>query len=263
MNSSYLDPIAIKFGPFEVYWYGLIMATAVFLGLLLAMKESERRNLNPDLMVDLVISVLPLAILGARTYYVIFEWGYYAQHPQEIIAIWHGGLAIHGAIIGALIGGILFAKVKNLSFWKLADIVAPSFILGQAIGRWGNFMNQEAHGGAVSRAFLEGLKLPNWIIEQMNIQGTYYHPTFLYESIWNILVFLFLTFYWKKQDFLKSGEVFLTYISLYSIGRFFIENMRTDSLMLGQLQVARAISIAIILASIALAIYNRKKEFFK
>ena len=258
MTSSYLDPIAFKFGPLEVYWYGLIMATAVFVGLLLAMKEAERKNINPDAIVDLVITVLPLAILGARIYYVIFEWGYYSQHPQEIIAIWHGGLAIHGAIIGALIGGIVFAKVKNLSFSKLTDIVAPSFILGQAIGRWGNFMNQEAHGGPVSRAFLESLKLPHWIIEQMNIQGTYYHPTFLYESIWNLLIFLFLTFYWKKQDFLKSGEVFLTYISLYSIGRFFIENMRTDSLMWGPIQMARAISITIVLASISLAVYNHK-----
>ena len=256
--NSYLDPIAFKFGPFEVYWYGLIMATAVFIGLLLAMKEAERRDVDPDLIIDLVISVLPLAILGARIYYVIFEWSYYAHNPQEIIAIWHGGLAIHGAIIGALIGGIIFAKVKKLSFWKLTDIVAPSFIIGQAIGRWGNFMNQEAHGGPVSRSFLASLKLPNWIIEQMHIQGTYYHPTFLYESIWNLVVFLFLILYWKKQDFLKPGEVFLTYISLYSIGRFFIENMRTDSLMLGQIQVARAISLVIVLASIGLTIYNRK-----
>ena len=258
MNSSYLDPIAIKFGPFEVYWYGLIMATAVFIGLVLAMKEAERREIDPDLIIDLVVSVLPLSIIGARAYYVIFEWSYYAQHPQEIIAIWHGGLAIHGAIIGALIGGIIFAKVKNLSFGKLTDIAAPSFILGQAIGRWGNFMNQEAHGGPVSRSFLENLNLPHWIIEQMQIQGTYYHPTFLYESIWNLLVFLFLTFYWKKEEFLKPGEVFLTYISLYSIGRFFIENMRTDSLMWGNLQVAQGISIVIILTSLGLAYYKHR-----
>ena len=258
MDTTYLDPIAFKFGPFEVYWYGLIMATAVFLGLILAMKEADRRNINPDLIVDLVIYVLPVAILGARIYYVIFEWGYYSQHPQEIIAVWHGGLAIHGAIIGALIGGLAFAKFKNISFWDLTDIAAPSFIIGQAIGRWGNFMNQEAHGGAVSRSFLENLHLPRWIIEQMQIQGTYYHPTFLYESIWNLLIFLFLTFYWKKQEFLKPGEVFLSYISLYSIGRFFIEDMRTDSLMLGPIQMARAISLAIILVSVITAIYNHK-----
>ncbi|MGM0369699.1 MAG: prolipoprotein diacylglyceryl transferase [Bacillota bacterium] len=258
MDSSYLDPIALKFGSFEVYWYGIIMATAVFSGLLLAMKDAKRRNLDPDLMIDLVISTLPLAILGARLYYVIFEWNYYAHNLAEVLAIWHGGLAIHGAIIGGLIGGILFAKVKNLSFLKLTDIAAPSFILGQAIGRWGNFMNQEAHGGPVTKSFLENLSLPHWIIEQMNIQGTYYHPTFLYESIWNLLVFSFLFFYWKKQDFLAPGEVFLTYISLYSVGRFFIEGMRTDSLMLGHFRIAQVISIAIILVSISLIVYNRK-----
>lgn len=259
MTTSYLDPIALQFGPFKIYWYGIIMATAVFIGLLLAIQEAERKGVDSELIIDLVISVLPLAIVGARTYYVVFEWGYYAKNIPEIIAIWHGGLAIHGAVIGALVGGFIFAKVKGLSFGKLTDIVAPSFILGQAIGRWGNFMNQEAHGGPVKRAFLESLKLPNWIIEQMNIQGTYYHPTFLYESLWNLLIFLFLTFYWKKQDFLKPGEVFLTYLSLYSLGRFFIENMRTDSLMLGQIQMARAISIAIILVSIAIVVYNHNK----
>ncbi|MGM0501088.1 MAG: prolipoprotein diacylglyceryl transferase [Bacillota bacterium] len=258
MNSAYLNPIAFKLGPFEIYWYGLIMATAVFIGLLLATKEAERKNIDPDLIIDLVIYVLPVAILGARIYYVIFEWGYYAQNPQEIIAVWHGGLAIHGAVIGALLGGVVFAKIKAISFRKLADIAAPSFILGQAIGRWGNFINQEAHGGEVSRSLLENLHLPQWIIEQMNINGTYYHPTFLYESIWNLLIFLFLFFYWKKQDFLKDGDLFLSYISLYSIGRFFIENMRTDSLMLGQIQMARAISIAIIVLSMIAAFYNHR-----
>ncbi|GAB6099604.1 prolipoprotein diacylglyceryl transferase [Halanaerocella petrolearia] len=256
MNSSYLDPIAFRLGPLSVHWYGIIMASAVLLGLILATRESNRRNLDPELMLDLVIWAIPTAILGARTYYVIFKWDYYSQYPQEIIAIWHGGLAIHGALIGALLAGIIFAYIKGIYFWTLADIAAPSLILGQAIGRWGNFMNQEAHGGPTSRRFLESLYLPDWIIEQMNINGIYYHPTFLYESIWNLLIFLFLTLYWKKQDFLKPGEVFLTYISLYSVGRYFIEGMRTDSLMLGSLQVAKFASISIILISITIASYN-------
>ncbi|AGB42446.1 prolipoprotein diacylglyceryl transferase [Halobacteroides halobius DSM 5150] len=256
MNSTYLDPIAFKLGPLTVYWYGIIMASAVLIGLLLATNEAKRRNIDPELIIDLVIWGIPCAIIGARTYYVIFQWDYYSQHPQEIIAIWHGGLAIHGALIAALLAGVTFAYKKGVSFLKLTDIAAPSIILGQAIGRWGNFMNQEAHGGPVSRNFLESLHLPYWIIEQMQINGIYYHPTFLYESIWNLLVFLFLTLYWKKQDFLKPGEVFLSYISLYSFGRFFIEEMRTDSLMLGSFKMAKVISVVIILFSVGIGYYN-------
>ncbi|GAB6137212.1 prolipoprotein diacylglyceryl transferase [Halanaerobaculum tunisiense] len=260
MNSSYIDPIAFELGPLNIHWYGIIMATAVLIGLFLATKEANRKNINPELILDLVIWGIPCAIIGARSYYVIFQWSYYSQHPQEIIAIWHGGLAIHGALIGSLLAGITFAYHKGISFRKLTDITAPSLILGQAIGRWGNFINQEAHGGPTSRNFLEQLQLPHWIIEQMQINGIYYHPTFLYESIWNLAIFLFLFFYWKKQDFLQPGEIFLTYIGLYSLGRYFIEGMRTDSLMLGSIQVAQVISILIIIVSLGLAYYNHRDK---
>ncbi len=257
MSSSYLNPIAFNLGPLEVHWYGIIMASALLIGLLLATKEAKRRKVDPDLIYDLVIWAVPFAIIGARLYYVAFRWSYYQNNLGQIIAIWQGGIAIHGALIGAIIATILFAKKHNIKFWILADIAAPSLILGQAIGRWGNFMNQEAHGGPVSLSFLESLHLPEWIIQQMNINGTYYHPTFLYESIWNFSIFLFLFLYWKKQDFLKDGEVFLTYIGLYSVGRFFIEGMRTDSLMAGSLRMAQLISIVIILSSITISYYRR------
>lgn len=257
MSSSYLNPIAFQLGPLAVHWYGIIMASAVLIGLVVATKEATRININPDLIYDLVIWAIPFAIIGARTYYVIFQWDYYKINPSQIIAIWHGGLAIHGALIGAVIAAILFVKKHKISFWTVADITAPSLILGQAIGRWGNFMNQEAHGGPVSRNFLESLHLPEWIINQMKINGTYYHPTFLYESTWNFFVFLFLFFYWKKRNFLKKGEIFLTYISLYSVGRFFIEGIRTDSLMFGSLRMAQIISIAIIILSIIVSYYKR------
>jgi len=257
MNSSYLSPIAFKLGPLKVHWYGIIMASAVLIGLILASNEAKRKKINPDLILDLVIWAIPFAIIGARTYYVIFEWDYYKYNPSQIIKIWQGGIAIHGALIGSIIAAIIFTKKHKIRFWEVADIAAPSLILGQAIGRWGNFMNQEAHGGPVSRSFLESLHLPKWIIEQMNINGTYYHPTFLYESIWNLMIFSFLFFFWKKRDFLKNGEIFLTYISLYSIGRFFIEGMRTDSLMIGPLRMAQLISIFIIIVSIAISYYRR------
>lgn len=150
------------------------------------------------------------------------------MHPEDIIAVWKGGLAIHGGLIGAFTAGYIFVRKRGLSFLKMADIVAPSIILGQAIGRWGNFVNQEAHGGEVSRAFLESLYLPQWLIEQMNIYGVYYHPTFLYESIWNIAGFLLLIGLRKAR--IRLGEIFFSYLIWYSLGRFFIEGLRTDSL---------------------------------
>lgn len=252
-----LDPIAISLGPIQVHWYGVIIGAAIALGLYIAIKESGRRGLDKDLFTDLMLWAIPIAILSARAYYVLFEWEYYSRYPGEIIAIWNGGLAIHGALIGSVITALVFARKRKVSFWKLADIAAPSIILGQAIGRWGNFMNQEAHGGEVSRAFLENLQLPEFIINQMYINGAYYHPTFLYESVWNLAGFFILLA--LRRVNLRRGEIFLSYIVWYSIGRFFIEGLRTDSLMLtDQLRIAQTISIALILLAVGLFFYRRK-----
>lgn len=201
-----IDPIAFQLGPLKVHWYGIILGSAAIFGLLLALWESKRIGFNADLLMDLLIYAVPAAIIGARAYYVLFQWDYYSEHPEDIIAIWKGGLAIHGALIGSILTGYIFARVKNISFLKLADLVAPSILLGQAIGRWGNFMNQEAHGGPVSLEFLQNLHLPQFIIDQMNIGGVYYHPTFLYESIWNIIGVILLVWYRKKNPI--QGMVF-------------------------------------------------------
>lgn len=256
-NITPLNPIAFKLGALEVHWYGIIIGIGIALGLYLVMKESERLGLNKDLFADLLIWAIPISIICARIYYVIFEWNnYYSTHPEDIIKIWNGGIAIHGALIGAIITTIIFSKIKNVSFWKLADIAAPSIILGQAIGRWGNFMNQEAHGGEVSRSFLENLHLPDFIINQMYIDGTYYHPTFLYESIWNIVGFIILILLRKVN--LRRGELFLSYIIWYSIGRFFVEGLRTDSLMLtSNLRMAQVISIVLVALAIVLWVVRR------
>jgi phosphatidylglycerol:prolipoprotein diacylglycerol transferase len=252
-----LDPIAIQIGPIAVHWYGIIMGSAVFLGLLLAMKEARRRGLNPDLFVDLVLWGAPIAILGARTYYVIFEWENYRNNPGDIIAVWEGGLAIHGALIAATLTGIVFARLKKISFWLLADIAAPSIILGQAIGRWGNFMNQEAHGGPVSESFIS--LFPQFIQTQMFINGQYFHPTFLYESLWNLLV-LGILLWIRRQAWIKRGEVFLSYLMMYSVGRFFVEGMRTDSLMLtDSIRMAQFISVLILLGAASLLYWRRKQ----
>jgi phosphatidylglycerol---prolipoprotein diacylglyceryl transferase len=257
-NFQPIDPIAFSLGPIQVHWYGVIIGLGIALALWLAMREGEKRGLEKDLFADLMLWAIPISILSARIYYVIFQWEYYAQHPSEILAIWNGGIAIHGALIGAVATAYIFTKKRNVSFWKVADIAAPSIILGQAIGRWGNFINQEAHGGEVTRAFLENLMLPEFIVNQMYINGTYYHPTFLYESVWNFLGFALLI--GLRRVNLGRGELFLSYVIWYSIGRFFVEGMRTDSLMLTDfLRMAQVISIGLILLAVALWIYRRIK----
>ncbi|MCP3741556.1 prolipoprotein diacylglyceryl transferase [Rossellomorea sp. BNER] len=254
-----LNPIAFELGPIQVHWYGIIIGLGIALALYLAVKESKRLGMPEDTFIDLVVWAIPAAIICARIYYVVFEWEYYADNPGSIIAIWNGGIAIHGALIGSVITTLIFAKVKGLSFWKLTDIAAPSIILGQAIGRWGNFMNQEAHGGEVTRQFLENLMLPDFIINQMYIDGAYYHPTFLYESLWNLAGFILLLVIRRKVN-LRRGELFLSYIIWYSVGRFFVEGLRTDSLMLTEyLRIAQVLSIALIVVAVAIWIYRRTK----
>lgn len=170
-----IDPIAFSLGPIDVRWYGVIIATGIIIAFLVGQREMVKREFHPDFLTDLLIWAVPLAIIGARIYYVAFEWEQYRDNPADIIAIWNGGIAIHGALIASVIVAYIFTKKRNTSFLKVADILAPSILIGQAIGRWGNFINQEAHGGEVSRAFLESLFLPEWIINQMYIDGAYYH----------------------------------------------------------------------------------------
>ena len=257
-----IDRIAFEVGSVPIYWYGVLIGLGALLGYILASYEAKKRGLPDDIFADLLIFAIPISIIGARLYYVIFEWGYYARNPGSILAIWEGGLAIHGGLIGAVLTAIVFAKIKRISFWKLADIAAPSLILGQAIGRWGNFINQEAHGGEVSRSFLEGLQLPDFIINQMYIEGAYYNPTFLYESLWNLAGFVLLL--GLRRVNLRRGELFLTYVIWYSFGRFFIEGMRTDSLMLfDTIRVAQLLSVLLIVGAVILMVYRRRAGLAK
>ncbi|GAE92752.1 prolipoprotein diacylglyceryl transferase [Gracilibacillus boraciitolerans JCM 21714] len=258
-----LDPIFLQLGPLSIYWYGVIIASGAFLALWIATMEADRLGVKKDYIVDLVVFAIPIAILSARIYYVIFEWDRYVGEPWwKVFAVWEGGIAIHGgALIGSVITAIVFTRVKKLSFWQIADIVAPSLILGQAIGRWGgNFMNQEAHGGPISEATYQSFYqyLPDFIMNQMCIEGTMYHPTFLYESVWNIAGFILLLILRKYP--LRRGDMFLTYVIWYSFGRYFIEGMRTDSLyIVGELRTAQFISIILIIGAVIMMIYRRKK----
>jgi len=248
-----IDPIAFKLGTLDIRWYGIIISFALLLGTTLSIREANKQGIEEDFMLDLYIRVIPAAIIGARLYYVIFAWNYYRDNLLMIFYTRSGGIAIHGAVLGGLIVALFFIKKHKASFWKLADIIAPYLILGQAIGRWGNFINQEAHGGRVSKEFIS--IFPDFIEKQMYINGNYYHPTFLYESIWNLLVFIALIIL-RRKPYIIKGDIFSFYIISYSIARFFIEGMRTDSLMLGHIRIAQLMSVLLIALG-AFLIYKR------
>jgi prolipoprotein diacylglyceryl transferase len=228
-----MNPVAFEIFGLSIRWYGILLSTGIMVGIFLAYMEAKRLGRNPELIIDLALWCVPAAIVGARIYYVLLEWDYYNGDIMRMINIREGGLAIHGALIAAVFTGYIFTKVKKISFWETADIVAPSIIIGQAIGRWGNFMNNEAHGGPTS--------LPWGIL----VDGIRVHPTFLYESLWNFGVFLILILHRKKKK--VDGELFLLYGILYSMGRFWIEGLRTDSLMFFGMRAAQLISLAIII----------------
>lgn len=225
-----------------------MIGSAILVALFLAIRESKLQGVEPEFFLDFVIFGIPVAIIGARLYYVIFRWEIYKHNFKDIIAVWEGGLAIHGALIGGiLVLGILIKK-RGVSFWQAVDILAPSVALGQAIGRWGNFINQEAYGGIVSQDYIS--HFPVFIQKQMFINGYYHHPAFFYEFLWDLLIFIFLIWL-RRRDFIKKGDIFLSYIIAYSAGRYFIEAIRTDSLMLGSIQVARLLSLFLIVTGSA------------
>lgn len=235
----------MRLGPVVLRWYGLLIASAVLIGVFLSQYLASRRQVDPELLGDLAVWLVIGAIPCARIYYVLFQWQNYASRPGDIIAIWKGGIAIHGAIIGGIIASLIFARLNRIPFWQLADLVAPSLILGQAIGRWGNFFNSEAFGGPTDlpwKLFIPPDRRP---LEYVNFE--YFHPTFLYESLWNLMVFgLLLTLFFRGlrgKPHLKLGTIFLVYMISYSLGRFWIEGLRTDSLMLGPLRIAQVVSL--------------------
>lgn len=255
-----IDRVFLEIGPLTIYWYGVIIAVGAILAIYLATREADRVGLGKETIMDFVIYAVPIAIISARIYYVFFEFDRYVNGPfWKVFAIWEGGIAIHGAIIGGVITAIFFTRKRKIPFWQLADIVAPSLILGQAIGRWGNFVNQEAHGGPISESVYESFHqyLPDFIMNQMVIDGVTYHPTFLYESVWDILIFAGLLLFRRTNPI--RGMVFITYAIAYSIGRFFIEGLRTDSLyIIGDLRTAQFISILIIVAGVIAIVYRKQ-----
>jgi phosphatidylglycerol:prolipoprotein diacylglycerol transferase len=245
-------PIIFQLGPLAIRWYGLLIATAVILGLSLSQYLAKRRQVNPDLIGDLVFWLVIAAIPSARLYYVLFEWREYAQRPQDILAIWKGGIAIHGAILGGLTAAAIFARIHRISVWKLLDLLVPSLALGQAIGRWGNFFNSEAYGKPTNLPWKLFIPPGNRPPEVLGYD--YFHPTFLYESLWNLSVLGLLLYLFflglKRGSGFKAGTLTCVYFIAYSLGRFWIEGLRMDSLMLGPLRIAQVVRLVAIFLGI-------------
>lgn len=256
-----INRVAFEFFGLPIYWYAIIIVSGIAIGLWLANRESLRVGLKEDDISNYMLWALPLAIVGARLYYVLFDLKPYLADPIQIFNTRSGGLAIYGGLIAALIVLIVYTRRNFIDPWLFLDVCAPSVILAQAIGRWGNFMNHEAFGGKTTEAFLNRLHLPQFIIQNMRIEGFYRQPTFLYESSWNLIGFLLLIFLRKYTQLFKEGELFLSYVVWYSFGRFFIEGMRTDSLYLfANLRVSQLLSFGLFFGGLALIWLRRRKN---
>jgi len=254
-----MDSKAFQIGPISIYWYSIMIVLGIIVAFFVANHEIKRLRLNKEFFINLTFYTILFGILGARIYYVLFNLDYYLTYPTEIIKIWHGGLAIHGGIFAGVCVIIYHCKKYKMSILKVLDICAVSLIIAQAIGRWGNFFNQEAYGFLTSKANLESLMLPNFIIDGMYINGSYYHPTFFYESLWNTLGFIIMIFLRRRKNN-KIGQITGFYMIWYSIGRIAIEQMRMDSLMLGPIKVAQLVSLVFVIVGIIIMVKKTKKD---
>lgn len=241
-----MNKVLVSIGPLNIYWYSFLILTAVLIGIFIAVRYAKRLTINVSLLIDMVIYTIPVAIIGARVYYVLFNFDAYRDDLLGVFKIWEGGLAIYGAIIAGVIYVFDFCKKKGLPFIQVLDIMSLSLLLGQAIGRWGNFFNGEAYGGECTYDFLVGLHLPDFIINGMYINGAYHQPTFLYESLWCLIGVIFLYFI-RKKSIGKVGKQISFYLIWYGIGRVVIESMRVDSLYIGNYRVSQIVSVILII----------------
>ena len=251
-----MNPVAIQLGPFSIRWYAICIVLGLLLAVILSMKEAPRKGIESDDIIDFILIAFPVAIIGARLYYVIFQWSYYREHPGEIFAVWNGGIAIYGGLLSGALVLYLFSRSRLIDPIDFLDIAAPSVMIAQSIGRWGNFVNQEAYGAIVKNLDY----LPSFIRNQMFIDGHYHQPTFLYESCWNLLGFVLILYLRRRPKLLRKGEITAFYLIWYGFGRMIIEGMRTDSLMFLGIRVSQWLSLFLILLGIGIMIYQRKKN---
>lgn len=256
-----MNRVAFNIFGFNVYYYSLCILLGVIVAYILITREGKKQGLPKEFISDLIFYTLIIGILGARVYYCVFNLDYYLANPSEILKIYNGGLAIHGGVIAGLVFVYFYTKKKNISFIKILDIVAPAVIIAQSFGRWGNFFNQEAHGGITTYQNLKNMHIPEFIINGMHIEGKYYYPTFFFESIWCLIGFIILMTARKNKNLRKGFQIGFYFI-WYGIGRFFIEALRTDSLMLFGLKIAQIVSLIGIIIGITIIVTNRNKKYY-
>ena len=244
-------PRSLSIGPFSVYLYGVVIALGLVLAVFYACRRSKEFGIKEDDLLDGVLWVTPFAILCARAYYCIFSWEHYADNPISVFYIWEGGLAIYGGVLGAIVGVAVFCKVKHIKLPMLLDLVSLGFLIGQCLGRWGNFFNREAFGAETTSFLRMGL------LNSYTQQVTYYHPTFFYESVWNFTGFLLLHHFSKKRQY--DGQIALGYAAWYGLGRAFIEGLRTDSLYWGPFRVSQLLAAISCLAAVSVLLWQRMK----
>lgn len=254
-----MNRVALDLGIIQIYWYSIFILLGVLAAIFIIYKEMKKQGLSKDTILDMSFYSIVIGIIGARIYYVIFNLDYYLTNPIEILEIYKGGLAIHGGLISGCIYLIYFTKKHKLNTLKVLDIIVVGLILGQAVGRWGNFFNQEAFGKLTTYKTLQNSHIPKFIIDGMYINGEYYTPTFFYESISSIIGFIVLLIL-RKSKKTKVGQLSGFYLIWYSINRFFIEGLRTDSLMLGSIRIARLVSLLLTAIGITLMFKNIKNQ---
>ena len=256
-----MEKIAFSFGVIKIYWYSIFIFIAILAAYFIISKEAKKKGIDKEFITNLTFYVVVFGIIGARIYYCLFNLDYYLSNPLEILKIWNGGLAIHGGILFGGIFIIIYIKKHHLELLKTLDIIVVGVILAQAIGRWGNFFNSEAYGGITTLKALQNMHIPSFIINGMYISGKYRQPTFLYESVWNLIGFIVLLIF-RRREYTKVGQTTGLYFMWYSVGRFIIESMRSDSLMLGSFKIAQTMSVLLFILGIFLFIYYKliKKE---
>ena len=245
-------PRSIEIGPFNIHFYGIVIALGLVLAVIYASRRSKQFGITEDDLLDGVLWVTPFAIACARVYYCIFSWEHYADNPISVLYIWEGGLAIYGGVLGAAIGVAVFCKVKKIKLPALLDVVCLGFLIGQCLGRWGNFFNREAFGAETESFLRMGL------YSTVTGATTYHHPTFLYESLWNLAGFLALHFLSKKRQY--DGQIALGYVAWYGLGRALIEGLRTDSLWLGSFRVSQLLAAISCVAAVGVLVWMGTKK---
>ena len=258
-----MNPVLFQIGDFSIRWYAILILVGVIIGYILVKYEANKHGAPKDFVFNLAFYTVIFGLIGARIYYVIFNWNLYSHDVLSIFKFWEGGLAIHGGIIFGLIAMSLYCKKYNVRLFKITDMVVPALLIAQAIGRWGNFFNSEAYGPATTLAALKGhVIIPDFVINGMNIGGTYYEPCFYYESLFCLIGFIIVLII-RSRKTLHIGTITSFYFIWYGIGRFIIEGLRTDSLMLGGFKMAQIVSVIMVVVGLIIAMINSRRTPFE